>query len=116
VSVAFFRDGGLPRLLTLLGLVSSMPFELQVRSLLMTNHVSLSVMRAGRLPRLDGPVAAGIADLTYACLAGEPGAEANLERAAAEAYGLDHDTWTRVADTFQLSEAEYARFDAAWSS
>jgi Alw26I/Eco31I/Esp3I family type II restriction m6 adenine DNA methyltransferase len=114
VSVAHFRDGNLPRLLALLGFVSSMPFELQVRSLLMTNHVSLSVMRAGRLPPLDGPAAAQVAEVTYACLGGEPGAEARLERAAAEAYGLDHETWSRIADTFRLDAAERGAFDEAW--
>ena len=116
VSVAYFRDGDLPRLLTLLGLVSSMPFELQVRSLLMTNHVSLSVMRAGRLPILDGPAAERVAEAAYSCMAGEPGAEATLERAAGAAYGLDYETWSRIADMFQLGDLERIAFDAAWRS
>lgn len=116
VSVAYFRDGDLARLLTLLGLVSSLAFEFQVRSLLMTNHVSLSVMRAARLPALDGPASASVAEAAYACLAGESGAEARLERAAATAYGLDYDAWTAVADMFELDERERATFDAAWRS
>jgi Alw26I/Eco31I/Esp3I family type II restriction m6 adenine DNA methyltransferase len=116
VSVAYFRDGDLSRLLALLGFVSSMPFELQVRSLLMTNHVSLSVMRAGRLPRLDGAGATRVAEATYACLNGEHNAEARLERAVAEAYGLDHETWSCIADTFQLDALERGAFDEAWRS
>lgn len=116
VSVAFFRDGDLSRLLTLLGLVSSMPFEFQVRSLLMTNHVSLSVMRAARLPRLDGPEAGRVAEAAYACIAGEPGAEATLERAAAAAYGLDLDTWAGIADSFELSALERTSLDHAWKT
>lgn len=114
VSVAYFRDEDPSRLLALLGFVSSMPFELQVRSLLMTNHVSLSVMRAARLPQLEGAAATRVAAATYACLNREVGAEANLERAAAEAYGLSHETWNRIADTFQLDAAEYNALDAAW--
>lgn len=114
VSVAYFRDGNLARLLALLGFVSSMPFELQVRSLLMTNHVSLSVVRAGRLPELDGAAAARVAEATCACLNREAGAEARLERAAAEAYGLDHETWSRIADTFRLDAAEREALDGAW--
>lgn len=116
VSVAYFRDGDLSRLLALLGFVSSMPFELQVRSLLMTNHVSLSVMRASRLPLLNGAKAARVAEATYCCLNGESGAEARLERAAAEAYGLDHDTWSSIANTFSLDVAERAALDEAWRS
>lgn len=114
VSVAYFRDGHLPRLLALLGLVSSMPFELQVRSLLMTNHVSLSVMRAARLPAPDSRAAVAVADAAYACLAAKPGAEAALERAAAAAYGLDHDTWSAVVDMFGVDGAERRVLDSAW--
>lgn len=114
VSVAYFRDDDLPRLLALLGLVSSMPFELQVRSLLMTNHVSLSVMRAARLPALHGRAATRVAEAAYACLAGEPGAEATLERAAAAAYGLDHETWTAIANAFELGGLERSSLDVAW--
>lgn len=116
VSVAYFRDGDLARLLTLLGLVSSMPFELQVRSLLMTNHVSLSVMRAARVPALDSAACAEVAEATYACLSGETAAEPRLERAVALAYGLDHDAWSAVADTFQLGDQERRVLDSAWST
>lgn len=114
VSVAYFRDGDLTRLLTLLGLVSSLAFEFQIRSLLMTNHVSLSVMRAAKLPSLDGQASAGIAEAAYACLACEPGAEATLERAAASAYGLDYDAWAAIADMFEFDDLERASLDSAW--
>jgi Alw26I/Eco31I/Esp3I family type II restriction m6 adenine DNA methyltransferase len=114
VSVAYFRDGDLSRLLTLLGLVSSLPFELQVRSLLMTNHVSLSVMRAARLPALDGPASKEVAEAAYACLAGKPSAEAALERATAAAYGLDFEEWADVADMFELDRHERQSLNAAW--
>jgi hypothetical protein len=116
VSVAYFRDGNLPRLLTLLGLVSSMAFEFQVRSLLMTNHVSLSVMRAARLPALDGRASTELAEAAYACLAGKPDAEAALERAAALAYGLDRDGWADIADMFELNEPERQVLNSAWGT
>jgi Alw26I/Eco31I/Esp3I family type II restriction m6 adenine DNA methyltransferase len=116
VSVAYFRDGNLPRLLTLLGLVSSMAFEFQVRSLLMTNHVSLSVMRAARLPALDGRASTDLAEAAYACLAGKPDAEAALERAAALAYGLDRDGWADIADMFELNEPERQVLNSAWGT
>lgn len=115
VSVAYFRDDDLPRLLALLGLVSSLPFELQVRSLLMTNHVSLSVIRATRIPAFDTLDVAGLATATYACLNSEPGAEAKLERVAAEAFGLDHASWASVAQFFEFDEQERHAFDEAWA-
>ena len=90
------------------------PFELQVRSLLMTNHVSLSVMRAARLPAPDSRAAVAVADAAYSCLAAKPGAEAALERAAAAAYGLDHDTWSAVVDMFGVDGAERRVLESAW--
>ncbi len=114
VSVAHFRDGDLPRLLALLALVSSLPFEFQVRSLLMTNHVSLSVMRAARLPALTPSTTAELARAARDCLGGRPDAEARLEHLVAAAYGLDFDTWSALADCFALDEQERRRLELAW--
>lgn len=116
VSVAYFRDGDLPRLLALLALVSSLPFEFQVRSLLMTNHVSLSVMRAARLPVLGPTTIVPLSEAAYACLAGETHAKIALEHAAARAYGLDHDTWAAIASFFAIDDAERCALDGAWTS
>jgi Alw26I/Eco31I/Esp3I family type II restriction m6 adenine DNA methyltransferase len=115
VSVAFFKDGDLPRLLALLGLVSSLPFEFQVRSLLMTHHVSLSVMRSARLPRLTAETIPLLAQATYECLQGSSEAEARLEREAARAYGLPHDLWSAIADHFSLASEARASLDFAWA-
>jgi Alw26I/Eco31I/Esp3I family type II restriction m6 adenine DNA methyltransferase len=116
VSVAYFRDGDLARLLALLGIVSSLPFEFQVRSLLMTNHVSLSVMRAARLPALTPTMIGELAQGAYDCLRGRPQAEARLEFIVAAAYGLDFDGWAALADCFALEEQERHRFELAWSA
>jgi Alw26I/Eco31I/Esp3I family type II restriction m6 adenine DNA methyltransferase len=115
VSVAHFRDGNLRRLVALLGLVSSLPFEFQVRSLLMTNHVSLSVMRAARLPVLAPSTIAELADATYGCLAGRRDADAQLEQLAASAYGLDFETWGSIANWFALDDHERKCLRRAWS-
>jgi Alw26I/Eco31I/Esp3I family type II restriction m6 adenine DNA methyltransferase len=115
VSVAHFRDGDLPRLLALLGLVSSLPFEFQVRSLLMTNHVSLSAMRAARLPALTSSKVHELAEATYNCLARRTEAEARLEYLAARAYDLDLDTWAGIASCFALDERERSTLESLWS-
>lgn len=100
MSVAYFRDDDLARLTALLGVVSSMPFEFQVRSLLMTNHVSLSVMRAARLPNLAGATVRRLANATYNCLNRAEGSERGLEAAVADAYGLSSADWTALAAHF----------------
>jgi Alw26I/Eco31I/Esp3I family type II restriction m6 adenine DNA methyltransferase len=115
VSVAYFRDDDQRRLLALLAAVSSLPFEFQVRSLLMTNHVSLSVMRAARLPVLDGAVVAELSVAARRCLDGHSGAEPRLEVAVASAYGLDRDTWERLASHFDLADEDRTALQVAWS-
>ncbi len=115
VSVAYFRDDDRERLLALLALVCSLPFEFQVRSLLMTNHVSLSVMRASRVPVLDTSCVRHLAAAADACLGGQAGAEARLEVAAARSYGLDRETWSGIAAHFDLAHTELRALDRAWS-
>jgi hypothetical protein len=72
-------------------------------------------MRAARLPALHGQAATRVAEAACSCLAGEPGAEGALERAAAAAYGIDHETWTAIADVFELGELERSSLDVAWN-
>ena len=114
VSIAYFRDDNLVKLLALLGVVSSLPFEFQVRSLLMTNHVSLSVMRAARVPVLTPSMVRTLADATYDCLADRPNAGGDLEQLVARAYGLDFETWMAIANCFALEERERSGLEAVW--
>jgi Alw26I/Eco31I/Esp3I family type II restriction m6 adenine DNA methyltransferase len=113
-SVAYFHDGSLARTLALLGLVSSMPFEFQIRSLLMTHHVSLSVMRAGRLPSMTPEIVKSLSRAAAACLEGEPGAELRLEVLAARAYELDRSTWEGITAHFSLDEPVRHQLHEAW--
>jgi Alw26I/Eco31I/Esp3I family type II restriction m6 adenine DNA methyltransferase len=116
VSVAYFRDESLPRTLALLAIVSSLPFEFQVRSLLMTHHVSLSVVRATRIPRLDRQLIAPLAKAALACLEERACAESDLEVAVARAYGLDREEWNSVASHFELSAQERDALRDSWSA
>jgi Alw26I/Eco31I/Esp3I family type II restriction m6 adenine DNA methyltransferase len=115
VSVAHFRDGSMPRLLALLAVVSSLPFEFQVRSLLMTHHVSLSVMRSARLPRLESHVIPPLAEAAVGCLEDRVDAHANLEVAVARVYGLDRERWDGIASRFALNTDERAALERVWS-
>lgn len=115
VSVAYFRDGDLPRTLALLAIVCSLPFEFQIRSLLMTHHVSLSVMRAARSPSLTPELIAPLAKAATACLEGREGAEAQLEVVVARAYGLDLAAWDGITSHFSLSGEERDALEHAWS-
>jgi Alw26I/Eco31I/Esp3I family type II restriction m6 adenine DNA methyltransferase len=101
LSVAYFRDDDRDRLTALLGIVSSMPFEFQVRSLLMTNHVSLSVMRATRVPALTATTVRALAEATRRCLHGIDGSERRLEAAVAAAYGLSSGEWAAIRAHFR---------------
>ena len=115
MSVAYFRDGDQVRLLALLALVSSLPFEFQVRSLLMTNHVSLSVIRATRAPELDKSSTLALAEAAFACLNAQFRAEQRLEQAVAGAYGLDPEMWTRMASHFPYAPHEIDELAAGWA-
>ena len=50
LGVAHFWNDDLEKLYTLLGIISSLPFEFQVRSMLSTAHVSVGVLRKARIP------------------------------------------------------------------
>jgi len=53
LNVAYFVDNDLKKLLALLALMNSTIFELQVRSVLSTSHMSVGAIRSGRIPPID---------------------------------------------------------------
>ena len=102
LGVAYFRDDDQAALRSLLGIMSSLVFEFQLRSRLATGHVSLSSLRKVRVPkRTQLDALTSISNEVGFLLSNPQRSKARLEALVArEAYGLDSDELTSVMGTF----------------
>ncbi|MFW3615534.1 Alw26I/Eco31I/Esp3I family type II restriction adenine-specific DNA-methyltransferase [Billgrantia antri] len=102
LGVAYFRDNGLTALRALLGVMSSLVFEFQLRSHLATGHVSLSSLRKVRVPsRTQLDLLDDISKEVEKLLAEPSGSQARLEALVAhQAYGLSEQEFHSVVGTF----------------
>lgn len=102
LGVAYFRDNDQTALRALLGVMSSLVFEFQLRCHLATGHVSLSSLRKVRVPsrtRLD--VLSSISEEVENLLANPARSQARLEALVAhQAYGLNELEFHAVVGTF----------------
>jgi hypothetical protein len=98
--VAHFRTNDLSKLYTLLGIMSSLPFEFQVRSMLSTAHVSVGVLRKTRIPSITYDLTERLVPLVERKLAGDLAAEMEIEIVMAQAYGLERDDLAEIMDSF----------------
>lgn len=106
LSVAHFLSDESSRLRALLGLMNSLPFELQLRARLATGHVSLSAVRTVRIPwSQNSPALKLISKYVEAALEGDEAATPMVEAASAHAYKLSFDDLQRVVAEFPKLEA-----------
>jgi DNA (cytosine-5)-methyltransferase 1 len=109
LGVAYFQDDDQVALRALLGVMSSLVFEFQLRSHLATGHVSLSSLRKVRVPpRTQLDLLTAVANEVDLLLANPMRSQARLEALVAhQAYGLTEQELRTVMDTFgKLSSEE----------
>lgn len=117
LGVAHFRNGDVSRLKVLLGLVSSLIFEIQIRAFLGTAHISLSAIRQARVVPLMELAKKNLISLVEVALEG--GDTAPLERLVAKGYGLSRNDFITVIEAFPKltdSEREILASKKKWGS
>ncbi|QJB43219.1 Alw26I/Eco31I/Esp3I family type II restriction adenine-specific DNA-methyltransferase [Dolichospermum flos-aquae] len=100
LGVAHFRTDNFSKLYTLLGIMSSLPFEFQVRSMLSTSHVSVGVLRKTRIPPITSELTTKLVPMIERKLAGNVTAEVEIEIVVAKAYGLDSQGLAEIMQSF----------------
>lgn len=102
LGVAYFRDDDKKALHSLLGIMSSLCFELQLRCTLATGHISLSALRKVRVPSKNDLIT--FKDLIKAvnsALSGNERAESRIEAIVAKhVYGLERNEFELIMDVF----------------
>ncbi len=109
LGVAHFRDGDPARLRWLLGIMSSLVFEIQLRGLLATGHVSLGSVRKVHVPAYGANRGLDrlLAGLVTRRLAGDEAAEPRIEAVTAQLYQLREPETLAVITQFpKLTAAE----------
>lgn len=122
LGVAYFRYGSEDRILALLGVLNSLVFELQVRSRLLTAHVSLGAMRDCAVPFSvfeDDGVGSQLIRLVRDCIE-EPSnlaTAARLEVAVALAYGIEQSQFAAILEGFPKLDAHERKtlLQGGWS-
>lgn len=101
LGVAHFRTRETTMLLALLGVVSSLCFEFQVRAQLSTAHISLGVLRRARIPDMNDKILTKrLARLVTSRINGDLKAEFQMESLVAEAFGLKQDSFESIVHSF----------------
>ena len=103
LGVTFYRNGDEKSLLSLLGIVSSLCFEFQLRFHLATGHVSLSAIRKVHIPPQG--VVSELTELAKICedrIKGDIASDAKIEAVVArQVYGLTKNEFELVIDSFE---------------
>ena len=102
LGVAYLKGNDPQKLLIFLGLMSSLPFEIQLRSQLATGHVSLASLRHVRIPSVLPSTKLGkaLSDAVSERLSGGASTEHQIEALAMLAYNLAKDEAEVVVSAF----------------
>lgn len=100
LGVAHFRSDDLSKLYTLLGIMSSIIFEFQIRSMLSTAHVSVGVLRKTRIPPITRELTTKLVPIVERRLAGDITAEVEMEIIVAQAYSLERKDLIEIMQSF----------------
>jgi len=91
------------RLKALLAVMNSIAFEVQVRALLATAHISLGVVRRVFIPDLTNRrVVLSLSSWVDKCLSGDLNASIDFEVAVAKAYGIAKRRFRQLLTFFPL--------------
>lgn len=109
LGVAYFKnDTNHSKLLALLGIMSSLVFEFQVRSLLATSHVSLGVLRKTRIPDFsDQSLISKLSGLVYDRIKGDETTEKDIEILVAKSYGCSRNDFVEIIGAFPKLDEIY---------
>lgn len=109
--VGFFKDDNMDRLLALLALMNSLPFEYQVRSRLGTGHISLGIVRQVKIPSLHNSnilnTLSGLATKLMFSPADRQENELKLEIEIAQLYSLGRSEYAQILDQFNGLSGEF---------
>jgi Alw26I/Eco31I/Esp3I family type II restriction m6 adenine DNA methyltransferase len=97
--VACFRDNSVRRLSALYGVMMSLVFEFQVRSIVSTGHMSLGAVRRAKIPVLRESDINKLYRMVSGVLKRSQGDD-DLEVAVARMYNLNRDDFSAVLDAF----------------
>jgi Alw26I/Eco31I/Esp3I family type II restriction m6 adenine DNA methyltransferase len=106
LGVAHFRTHDMAKLHTLLCIMSSIPFEFQVRSMLSTAHVSVGVLRKTRIPEITSELIKKLLPFVKMRLAGDIAAEQAIEVIVAQTYDLTQNDLAEILQSFPKITSE----------
>lgn len=111
LGVAYFKnDDGNLKLFALLGIISSLIFEFQVRALLATSHISVGVLRKTGIPSFkDHSFIKELANLVKKRIDGDEHIELEIETLVAKSYGLSKDDYIDILEAFPKLTKEFKK-------
>lgn len=108
LGVAYLQHYDAAKIRYILAIINSIVFECQVRSLLVTNHVSAGVMKKIHIPNYDQEIEKKVVPLVNQCLQGDKSVEPYIESLIAINYGLTLSEFLDLSKPYYETEESYA--------